>query len=291
MPTSAADINEPPIGEPARDDRELRVGREISRLTRPVRIGEVAFGGAAFVVIAGPCAVESAEQIESAARSVASHRGKVLRGGAFKPRTDPHSFRGLGLEGVELLRRASLKSGLPFVTEVLAPEHVPTLEPRVDAFQVGARNMQNFALLEALGRQSKPVLLKRGFGSTLTEWLHAAEYVVSAGNEAIILCERGIRSFGSETRFVLDLAGALWAKTHSQLPVIVDPSHATGDPTLVPALARAAAAAGLDGVMVEVHPEPDNALSDGHQALTLDEFARMTNELRVICDAVGRPLE
>jgi len=266
------------------------IGRCDAEATRVVHVGDVAFGGSEFVVIAGPCAVESREQIEDIARSMAKHHAKVLRGGAFKPRTNPHTFRGLGFEGVELLRRASVKSGLPFVTEVLSPADVGELGPRVDAFQVGARNMQNFALLDELGRQSKPVLLKRGFGATLSEWLHAAEYVAQGGNTEIILCERGIRSFGGETRFVLDLAGALWAKQHCVLPVVIDPSHATGDPALVAPLTRAAAAAGLDGVMVEVHPDPSVALSDGGQALMVDEFATLMSSLRLVCEAVERPL-
>lgn len=255
-----------------------------------VRIGDVAVGGDAFTVIAGPCAVESREQIELTARWVDEHGGAILRGGAFKPRTSPYSFQGLGAEGVELLRRASLKTGVPFVTEVLSPADVEMLSPRVDALQIGTRNMHNFALLDAVGRQDKPVLLKRGFGATLREWLLAAEYIARAGNEQIVLCERGIRSFDEQTRFVLDLAGALWVRERSRLPVIVDPSHATGTPSLVGPLCRAAVAAGLDGVMIEVHPEPQAALSDGDQALRFEEFERLMRELRPIADAVGRTL-
>ncbi len=266
------------------------VGRKAGEETRTVSIGDATFGGDRFVVIAGPCAVESAEQIELAAQSVVDAGGAVLRGGAFKPRTSPYSFQGLGLEGVELLRRASLRAGVPFVTEVLSPDDVEAMAPRVDAFQVGTRNMQNFALLAALGAQDKPVLLKRGFGATLHEWLHAAEHIASAGNESIILCERGIRSFGDETRFVLDIGGALWAQRRSNLPVVVDPSHGTGDPDLVVPLARAAVAAGLDGVMVEVHPSPEAALSDGDQALTMDQFRKMMAQLEPIAAAVGRGL-
>lgn len=255
-----------------------------------VAFGEVQFGGTAFVVIAGPCAVEDRDQIETCARWVKEHGGAVLRGGAFKPRTSPYSFRGLGAEGVELLRRASLKAGLPFVTEVLSPADVELLAPRVDAFQIGTRNMHNFSLLEAVGSQDKPVMLKRGFGATLREWMHAAEHIARAGNQQIVLCERGIRSFGDETRFVMDLAGALWAKRESHLPVIIDPSHATGDPELVAPLVRAALAAGLDGAMVELHPNPDGALSDGDQALPFDQFHALMAELAPIAAAVGRTL-
>lgn len=254
----------------------------------PVHVGDVEVGGDAFVMIAGPCAVENREQIETTARWVQQCGGALLRGGAYKPRTSPYSFQGLGDEGVELLRRASLKSAIPFVTEVLSPADIDTLSPRVDAFQVGTRNMHNFALLDALGRQPKPVLLKRGFGATLREWLLAAEYVARGGNEQIILCERGIRSFGDETRFVLDLAGALWARERSCLPVIVDPSHATGVPSLIAPLCRAALAAGLDGAMVEIHPDPNVALSDADQALRFGDFETLMQELRPIAAAVGR---
>lgn len=257
---------------------------------RPVSVGDVAVGGDAFVVMAGPCAVESKEQIEAAARHVQTHGGRVLRGGAFKPRTSPYSFQGLGDEGVELLRRASLKAGLPFVTEVMSVADIELLGPRVDAFQVGTRNMHNFPLLEALGNQGKPILLKRGFGATLREWVLAAEYVARGGNENIILCERGIRSFSPETRFVLDLAGAIWARQHTSLPVIIDPSHATGDPQLIGPLCRAAVAAGVDGVIIEVHPDPASALSDGDQALTFDQFESIMDSLGPIATAVGRTL-
>lgn len=253
-----------------------------------VRIGDVEVGGDEFVMIAGPCAVESRDQIESTARWVRHCGGAILRGGAYKPRTSPYSFQGLGDEGVELLRRASLKSAIPFVTEVLSPTDIEALSPRVDAFQVGTRNMHNFALLDALGQQPKPVLLKRGFGATLREWLNAAEYVARGGNAQIVLCERGIRSFGDETRFVLDLAGALWARERSCLPVIVDPSHATGVPSLIGPLCRAAVAAGLDGAMVEIHPDPNVALSDAEQALRFGDFEILMNELRPIAAAVGR---
>lgn len=256
----------------------------------PVMVGDVAVGAEAFVVIAGPCAVESIEQMDAAGRLVGQHQARILRGGAFKPRTSPYSFQGLGLEGIELLKRTSIKHELPFVTEVMSVEQVELMEPRVDAFQVGTRNMHNFELLRALGQTRKPVLLKRGFGATLKEWMHACEYVAKGGNDQIILCERGIRSFGPETRFTLDLAGAIWAKQETFLPVIIDPSHATGLPQLVGPLVIAAAAAGLDGAMVEVHPNPDDALSDGDQALTPRQFEAMMKQLKTVAEAVGRTL-
>lgn len=284
MSKIAADI------ESRRNEDLPLVGRESADEQAVVHIGDVAFGAENFVVIAGPCAVESAEQIEATARAVESCGALVLRGGAFKPRTSPYSFQGLGLEGVELLRRASLKAGMPFVTEVMSVDDIETLGPRVDAFQVGTRNMHNFPLLEALGEQDRPIILKRGFGATLREWVLAAEYVARGGNEQIILCERGIRTFGDETRFVQDLAGAVWARQRTRLPVIVDPSHATGDPALIGPMCRAALAAGVDGVMVEVHPDPDTALSDGDQALTFADFERIMSELAPIASAVGRTL-
>ena len=256
-----------------------------------VRIGDVVFGGDSFVVIAGPCAVESQEQIEGAARLLRGLGARVLRGGAFKPRTSPYSFQGMGMEGIELLRRASLKAEIPFVTEVMSVEQVEALEARVDAFQIGTRNMHNFELLKAVGETRKPVMLKRGFGATLREWVLAAEYIAQGGNSQILLCERGIRSFDSQTRFTLDLAGAIWAKQETSLPVIVDPSHATGLPKLISPLSRAAAAAGLDGIMVEVHDDPNNALSDGDQAMSSHQFKVLMAELAPIVEAVGRRLE
>ena len=282
MSKIAADIDNHRNGE------HPLVGADGSRVE--VRVGDATIGGEAFAVIAGPCAVESREQIETTARWVDDCGGAILRGGAFKPRTSPYSFQGMGDEGVELLRRASLKTGIPFVTEVLAPSDIEKLAPRVDAFQVGTRNMHNFALLQALGEQEKPVLLKRGFGATLREWVMAAEYIARAGNDQIVLCERGIRSFSPETRFVLDLAGAVWAQQQTRLPVIVDPSHATGNPSLIGPMSYAALAAGLDGIMVEIHPDPSVALSDADQALRFDEFETLMNTLRAIAPTVGRQL-
>jgi 3-deoxy-7-phosphoheptulonate synthase len=266
------------------------VSKTSAETPEPVAIGDVVFSPDKFVVIAGPCAVENPEQIAESARMVRELGGSVLRGGAFKPRTSPYSFQGLGMEGIELMRRATLKAGIPFVTEVMSVDAIEAMEPRVDAFQVGTRNMHNFDLLRALGETRKPVLLKRGFGATLREWLLAAEYIAKGGNEQIIMCERGIRTFDETTRFTVDLAGALWVKSQTHLPVIVDPSHGTGIPELVAPLSYAAAAAGLDGVMVEIHHDPAAALSDGDQALTAEQFEEMITRLEPIALAAGRRL-
>lgn len=268
-----------------------RVSRRESAKTAVVSIGSTPFGGDAFQVIAGPCAVESEEIISSAARMVASMGARVLRGGAFKPRTSPYSFQGLGMEGVHLLRKAALAAGIPFVTEVLAPEWVEKMAPHVDAFQIGARNMHNFDLLREVGKSGRPVLLKRSFGATVKEWVFAAEYIANEGNEDIILCERGIRSFDQATRFTLDIAGAMWAKHETRLPVIIDPSHAIGLPHLIGGAVAATAAAGLDGVIVEVHPNPAIARCDGDQALTVADFEALMARLRPIAEAMGRSLE
>jgi 3-deoxy-7-phosphoheptulonate synthase len=255
-----------------------------------VRIGPVEIGGSRFVVIAGPCAVESDEQISEAARIVAAEGSAVLRGGAFKARTSPYTFQGLGQDGLLFLRAAADRCGLPMITEVLSQRDIEMMEPYVDAFQVGSRNMDNTALLKELGHLRKPVLLKRGFASTIQEWLLAAEYIRSGGNAQVLLCERGIRTFSPETRFTLDLAGALYARQRSDLPVIVDPSHATGNPALIPALAAATLAAGLDGLMVEMHPHPQVALSDAEQALDPALFSEMMQRLRALAVVCGRTL-
>lgn len=244
-----------------------------------VRIGARAFGRG-FSLIGGPCAVESRLQIQAAARAAAGAGIHVLRGGAFKPRTSPYAFQGLGLRGLELLAEAGRASGLPVVSEILDPGHLERMYPLVDAFQVGARNMQNFELLKALGDVDRPVVLKRGPSATLEEWLLAAEYLLAGGNGQVLLCERGIRSFNTNTRYTLDLATAVQAKALTHLPVIVDPSHATGLPELVPPLAAAALAAGLDGVMFEFHPQPEAALSDGPQALRVEALDAMVERLR-----------
>lgn len=255
-----------------------------------VSVNGVAIGGQRVVVIAGPCAVESREQILEVARAVKEAGATLLRGGAFKPRTSPYSFQGLGLEGLKLLAEAREQTGLPVVTEVMAPEQVPLVAEYADVLQVGARNMQNFALLEAVGRARKPVLLKRGLMSTVEELLLSAEYILIQGNKQVILCERGIRTFETYTRNTLDINAVPLLKRLTHLPVIVDPSHGTGKWELVPAVSRAAVAAGADGLIIEVHPRPQEALSDGAQSLRPDRFAALMEELRRVAEAVGRTL-
>lgn len=248
--------------------------------TRPVAVGDrVMIGGGKPVVIAGPCSVESRSQIIAAANAVKAAGGQMLRGGAFKPRTSPYSFQGLGLEGLKLLAEARAVTGLPVVTEVLSVADIPAVVEYADMLQVGARNMQNFPLLTALGQVHLPVLLKRGPAATLHEWLCAAEYILAGGNRDVVLCERGIRTFETHTRHTLDLGSALAAKHMTHLPVLADPSHGCGVRRLVAPLAKAALAAGLDGVMIEVHPEPDQALSDRDQTLSTVEFRRLMDDL------------
>ena len=237
--------------------------------------------GQDFCLIAGPCAVESSEQVTSIARQVSAAGAQLLRGGAFKPRTSPYTFGGLGAEGLELLCRAGRETGLPVVSEITDPRQLPLFR-EVDVLQVGARNMQNFELLRELGRQEKPVLLKRSFGATVTELLQAAEYILAGGNERVILCERGIRTFETDSRATLDVAGIAALKEQSHLPVLADPSHAAGRRELVAPLALAAAAAGADGLMIEVHDRPAEALSDGRQALTCGEFARLARRVQAL---------
>lgn len=255
-----------------------------------VRVGEVTFGEDAVVVIAGPCAVESRTQILEAARAVQAAGAAMLRGGAFKPRSSPYSFQGLGVEGLDLLAEARAETGLGIVTEVVAPEDVPLVAERADMLQIGARNMQNFRLLSAVGELGTPVLLKRGMMATTDELLLAAEYVVAAGNSRVVLCERGIRTYETATRNTLDLAAVPVLKERTHLPVIVDPSHAAGRREWVGALSRAAIAAGADGLIVEVHPRPEEALSDGRQSLTLPSFTTLMDELEQVARAVGRTL-
>ncbi|MGB9630927.1 MAG: 3-deoxy-7-phosphoheptulonate synthase [Candidatus Methanodesulfokora sp.] len=239
-----------------------------------VRVGE------GFVVIAGPCAVESRDQVMRTAEAVKEAGADMLRGGAFKPRTSPYSFQGLGEEGLRILREAGDEFDMPVVTEVLDPRHVPLVSRYADVLQIGARNMQNFPLLREVGRSGKPVLLKRGLSSTIDEWLSALDYLLLEGNDKVILCERGIRTFSDSSRFTLDIAAVPVLRELTVLPVIIDPSHAAGRRELVPPLAKAAKAVGADGIMVEVHPDPDRALSDGRQSLSLDGFRRMMEELR-----------
>ncbi len=244
-----------------------------------VKVGPARFGAGKPVVIAGPCAVESEEQINETARIVAERGAVMLRGGAFKPRTSPYSFQGLGAEGVRLLAAAGKAAGIPVVTEVLDSEDVELVASHADMLQVGARNMQNFSLLRAVGHQSKPVLLKRGMMATIEEFLLAAEYVLEAGNPLVVLCERGIRTYEPATRNTLDIAAIPLLKERTHLPVVADPSHACGIRSLVIPLARAALAAGADGLIVEVHPRPEEALSDGPQSLRPHEFEQMMAEI------------
>jgi len=266
-----------------------------SRHFRPegsiIHLGKgVAVGGGQVVMMAGPCSVESPEQIESIAALVAEHGTRVLRGGAFKPRTSPYSFQGLGKKGLELLRTAADKHNLLVVSEVMDLTQIPMVMEYVDVLQVGARNMQNYNLLKEVGKVSKPVLLKRGISATLEELLLSAEYIMMGGNYNVVLCERGIRTFESYTRNTLDISAIPVVKKLSHLPIIVDPSHGTGRRDKVPPMARAAVAAGADGLLIEVHNDPEKALSDGAQSLYPAQFEQLIKELRMIAPAVGRTI-
>ncbi|GLW73260.1 3-deoxy-7-phosphoheptulonate synthase [Kitasatospora phosalacinea] len=252
--------------------------------------GAVVIGGPEFVVIAGPCAVESRAQMQAATDAVVAGGAVMLRGGAFKPRTSPYSFQGLGLAGLTLLAEQRGRTGLPVVTEVVTPKDVESVAEESDMLQVGTRNMQNFELLREAGASGKPVLLKRGMSATVEEWLLAAEYLMHTGNGGVVLCERGIRSYDRSTRFTLDLAAVAEAKRRTHLPVIVDPSHSTGQPHLVGPMSLAAAAAGADGLIIDVHTDAAGALCDGPQALTGEQFAALTARLAPVVEAVGRTL-
>jgi len=245
-------------------------------------------GGETFTLIAGPCTVESREQTLAVARVVRDAGASMLRGGAFKPRTSPFAFKGLGLEALEILAEARAETGLPIVTELLDAAHADLLHEHADVVQIGARNMQNYALLEVAGKLGKPVLLKRGLSSSLDELLMAADYVLKEGNERVILCERGIRTYETATRFTLDLGAVPWLKIHTHLPVVVDPSHASGDRRLVEPLSRAAAAVGADGIIVEVHEDPEQALCDGPQALYASDFAAYAKNIAAHAALCGR---
>ena len=264
---------------------QLRVSRTAMAETTCVRVGTAAFGGGDFTLVAGPCAVESEEQLLSVARAVRAAGASLLRGGAFKPRTSPYEFQGLGREGVRLLELVRRETGLPVVTEIVDPRDLELLE-NMDMLQVGARNMQNFALLKELGRCKKPILLKRGMGCTLRELLHSAEYLLSEGNGQVVLCERGIRSFESAERSTLDLSAVPLLHELSHLPIIVDPCHAVGRARLVPPMALAAAACGADGVMLEVHGDPLRAQCDGAQALLPEEFSALAKRLQAVREAL-----
>ncbi|MGA3033894.1 MAG: 3-deoxy-7-phosphoheptulonate synthase [Terracidiphilus sp.] len=247
-------------------------------------------GGQQVAIIAGPCAVESREQIFATAESVKRVGGKFLRGGAFKPRSSPYSFQGLGIPGLELMREAADANGLAVVSEVMEIAQIEPMLPLVDCFQVGARNMQNFNLLRELGQVRKPILLKRGIAATIEELLLSSEYILSGGNYDVILCERGIRTYETSTRNTMDIAAIPVIKKLSHLPVAADPSHGTGRRDMVPAMARAAVAAGADALIVEIHPNADKAVSDAAQTLFLDQFEKLVGELRVLAEAVGRSL-
>ena len=253
-----------------------------------VNIGQAEVGGKRLAVMAGPCSVESREQITYVAREVQKAGATVLRGGAFKPRTSPYAFQGLKYEGLELLEEARRATGLPIVTEIMSPYDIDIFAEKVDCIQVGARNMQNFDLLRLLGQVKKPILLKRGLSATIEEWLMSAEYIMAGGNPNVILCERGIRTYETYTRNTLDLSAILAVKKLSHLPVVVDPSHATGKWWMVEPLARAAIAVGADGLMIEVHNDPANALCDGAQSIKPDLFAQVMADIRQIAAVVGR---
>ena len=262
--------------------------RQVKATPTVVNIDGVQVGTGRVVVAAGPCSVESREQLLESARAVKAGGARLMRGGAFKPRTSPYSFQGLGKEGLELLAEAKAATGLPIVTEVMSPEEVDLVASYADALQVGARNAQNFSLLRRVGQSDKPVLLKRGMSTTVQEYLMAAEYILAAGNPNVILCERGIRTFETSTRFTLDLNAIPVMKEETHLPVFVDPSHGTGHWRLVTPMALAGIAAGADGVIIEVHPRPAEALCDGPQALKPDTFQALMERLVKVAEAIGR---
>jgi 3-deoxy-7-phosphoheptulonate synthase len=286
-----------------REELELLEGvQEVVRITRPyklaarefhpqdtiVHVRGIPIGGRGCVVMAGPCAVESEQQIVETARAVRAAGATLLRGGAFKPRSSPYTFRGLGEEGLRLLALARAETGLPIITEVMTPSDVELVARYADVLQIGARNMQNYQLLEEAGRSGVPVMLKRGLSATFEEWLLSAEYIIAQGNPNVILCERGIRTFETATRNTMDLNAVALAKRRSHLPVIADPSHGTGKWYLVAPLALAGLAAGADGIIVEVHPDPDRAASDGAQSLTCENFAALMPQLIAVAGAIGR---
>lgn len=255
-----------------------------------IKIGNINIGSDELIVMSGPCAVESEEQLLATARAVKAAGGHILRGGAFKPRTSPYSFRGLGEEGLKLLAQAREETGLPIITEVLTPGDVGLVSHYADILQIGARNMQNFILLDEVGKTQKPVMLKRGLSATIEEWLLAAEYILSQGNRQVMLCERGIRTFENYSRNTLDVSAIPIIKKLSHLPIIADPSHASGKWSLVTPLALASVAAGAHGIMVEVHPSPDHALSDGAQALTFENFQSLMQQTVALVTALQRSM-
>jgi 3-deoxy-7-phosphoheptulonate synthase len=265
--------------------------REFQKQDSVVAVGKVRIGGGHLAMVAGPCAVESLEGLDRIAGHVKKAGANILRGGAFKPRTSPYAFQGMGEEGLKILRDVGDKHDMPVVTEVMDPRQVGLVERWADMFQIGARNMQNFDLLKEIGQTRKPVLLKRGMSATVKDLLMSAEYVLAGGNTNVVLCERGVRSFEDSTRNMLDMSAVPNVKGQSHLPIIVDPSHATGRPDLIPAMAKAAVAAGADGVHVEVHDCPEKALSDGPQALLPDQFNRLMADVRKLAAAVGAQID
>ena len=294
----AGGLDQEMLGQLPGVERVMRVGEPYKKANRKYHPddsvielgGGITIGGNQLAVIAGPCSVESREQMVTVAEAVRAAGAAALRGGAYKPRTSPYSFQGKGVEGIRLLMEARDASGLPVVTELMSADQLPLFEETVDVIQIGARNMQNFDLLKKVGRTKKPILLKRGLSSTIEEWLMSAEYIMSEGNDKVILCERGIRTFETYTRNTLDLSAVLAVKQLSHLPVVVDPSHACGRAWMVERMAMAAVAAGADGLLIEVHNDPANALCDGAQSVTPDQFAEIMKKLEVMAACVGRTI-
>ena len=293
---NAANLDEDFLSQLPGVERVMRVSEPYKKANRKYHPddsvidigGGVQVGGKKLAVIAGPCSVESDDQIVGVARDVKGSGACALRGGAYKPRTSPYSFQGMGLDGLRLLHEASQATGLPVVTELMSADQLPFFEEWVDVIQIGARNMQNFDLLKKVGKTTKPVLLKRGLSSTIEEWLMSAEYIMAGGNEKVILCERGIRTFETYTRNTLDLSAVLAVKSLSHLPVVVDPSHACGRAWMVERMALAAVAAGADGLIIEVHNDPKNALCDGAQSITPAQFNDLMGKLAPMAACVGR---
>jgi 3-deoxy-7-phosphoheptulonate synthase len=278
----------PGVDAVARPSRAYRLSsQEFREEPTIVKVRDAVIGGGSLTLMAGPCSIESREQLFEVAAGVAAAGATLLRGGAFKPRTSPYAFQGLGLEGLRLLAEARERTGLPIITEVMEPAQVDMVAEFADVLQIGTRNMQNFSLLNAVGRTRMPVMLKRGLSGTIEEWLLAAEYILAAGNRQVILCERGIRTFETAARNTLDLNAVPILRRLTHLPVIVDPSHATGKRWMVAPMSYAGVAAGADGIMVEVHPKPEEAWSDGEQSLTLPMFSRLAGELRTIHSVVS----
>ena len=278
------------MGKPQPAKKTPLADRAVGQENTVVTVGDVRFGTEKVVLIGGPCAVEDREQILASARAVTAAGGTMLRGGAWKPRTNPYDFQGLGVEGLELLAAARAETGLPVVTEVMDTRDVALVAEHADMLQIGSRSVQNFPLLREVGASGKPVLLKRGMMTTVDEWLSAAEYILAAGGDQVVLCERGIRTFEPALRNTLDVGSVAVLKERTHLPVIVDPSHAAGNARFVTALARAAVAAGADGLLIETHPDPARAMSDADQSLAPADFAALAESCRAVARAIGRDL-